>query len=131
MGADVAVKNFEGNLVGLDFFQRLDNGLDRALRAALTTILSALLCAASSESEQIFKRDLRAILQILRFGSLARCSASSRAAFSSSTTLNSRPASGTPFKPRTLTATDGPASLSRWPSSLISARRVRKTHRTG
>ena len=39
-----------------------------------------------------------------------------------STTLNSRPASGTPFSPSTFTATDGPASFRRLPSSLISAR---------
>jgi hypothetical protein len=56
------------------------------------------------------------------FAVIARCSARTRAAFSSSTELNSQPASGTPFKPSTLTATDGPASFKRWPSSLMSAR---------
>ena len=54
--------------------------------------------------------------------SWARCSASIRAFFSSSTALNSIPASGTPFRPSNFTATEGPASFRRAPSSLISAR---------
>jgi hypothetical protein len=51
--------------------------------------------------KKIFESDLGASFLAQRFGFLFAWPASSRAAFSSSTTLNSRPASGTPFKPRT------------------------------
>jgi len=40
------------DLARLDFFQRLDDGLDRTLVSALTTILSTLLCAASSDAKR-------------------------------------------------------------------------------
>ena len=41
-GADVAVDDFERNLVRLDFLERLDNGLDRALRVGLDDDLEHL-----------------------------------------------------------------------------------------
>ena len=129
-GADVAVNDFEGNFFRLDLLERLDDGLDRTLGVGLDDDLEPLALRRIERREQIFERDLGAVFQILAFRSIARCSARSRAAFSSSTTLNSRPASGTPFKPSTFTATDGPASLSRLPSSLISARTRPKIRRT-
>ena len=80
--------------------------------SALTTTFSTLEVVDASWSKRFSSVTLaRRLFLAQRLGFLARCSASSRAAFSSSTTLNSRPASGTPFKPRTLTATEGAGFL--------------------
>ena len=122
--ADGAVDDFQGDLVGLDLLQGIDDGLDRSLGVGLDHHLQGLAAVRFQLREQVFQGDLGAVgLQARKpWRSWPRCSARSRAAFSSSTTLNSSPASGTPFKPRTLTATEGPASFRRLPSSLISAR---------
>jgi hypothetical protein len=45
------VKNFERNLVGLDFFKRLDNGLDRALRVGLDDNFERLALRCRQRSE--------------------------------------------------------------------------------
>ena len=90
--------------------------------SALTTTRNTLFCAASSDANRFSSVTFERFSKSWLLATMARSSASARAAFSSSTELNSQPASGTPFKPSTLTATDGPASLSRWPSSLMSAR---------
>jgi hypothetical protein len=96
------VHDFERNLVGLDFLERLDNGLDRALRVGLDDDLEHLALRRFERGEQIFQRDLRAVFQILAFrlhralfGQVAR-------GFFVLHHAEFQPASGTPFKPSTL-----------------------------
>ncbi len=58
----------------------------------------------------------------LSLAAFARYSAISRACASVEVTFKTSPASGVPFRPKTSTGTDGPASSMRSPLSLISAR---------
>ena len=61
-GADRAVDDLEGDLVRIDFLQRLDDGLDRALGIGFDDDLEHLGGGGGELGEQIFKRHLGARL---------------------------------------------------------------------
>ncbi len=98
-----------------------------ASRLPCTSALTTRLRVKVSWSEARCERKVSSVTRDSEASSRSRCltmreSAMRRATFSSATTKNSSPASGTPSKPCTSTGREGPASLTFLPWSLLRAR---------
>src|SRR6056297_3631544 len=80
---------------------------------SLSSLALAISCSSVVAAPAAARRSLAAC---------SRYSAISRACASVETTFRTSPASGVPLRPRTSTGTEGPASFTRSPLSLMSAR---------
>ena len=107
----------------LEIFSREDfTASAEPCTSALTMMFRFFISPAWIWLNRSSRVTLPTLLFMLFFCSALRCSASSRAMRSSATAWKSSPASGTSPIPMISTGTEGPASVTFWPLSLVMAR---------
>ena len=101
--ADARRDDVDADVVGRQLGQRVRDRLDRALHVGLEHDLDLLDLARLDLVEDVLERHAAVPASSFLRRASCRCSTSDLAAFSSLTTLNISPASGTPSRPSTST----------------------------